>query len=135
MGRTAGSWRLSGFRSAIVEPPVAPADLAGVLGGDEGHSAAANAIERDLAMAGGARQCIEFDRRMQGRKEPWEPAGLNELTPGSSEVAAIAPIVVAGVTGIGVELVRRAADEASSPVTSASHRCPTRAEAWTAIEA
>ena len=32
-----------------------------------------------------------------GRK-PWEPAGLNELTP--------------GVTGIGVELVRRAADDA-----------------------
>ena len=28
--------RLSGFRSTIVEPPVAPADLAGVLGGDEG---------------------------------------------------------------------------------------------------
>src|SRR6202035_1122101 len=65
--RTARSWRLSGFRSAIVEPPVTPADLAGVLGGDEGHSAAENAIERDLAMAGGARQCIEFDSRMQDR--------------------------------------------------------------------
>ena len=26
---------------------VAPADLAGVLGGDEGHSSAENAIERD----------------------------------------------------------------------------------------
>src|ERR1700719_123533 len=32
--RTARSWRLSGFRTAIVEPPVAPADLAGVHGRD-----------------------------------------------------------------------------------------------------
>ena len=110
---TARSWRPSGFRSAIVEPPVAPADLAGVLGGDEGHSAAENAIERDLAMAGGARQCIEFDRRMQDRKEVLGTGRAERADPGdSSQVAAIAPIVVAGVTGIGVELVRRAADEA-----------------------
>ena len=97
--------------------PVTPAstDPAQVLGGDAGHSAAENAIERDLAMAGGVRQGIEFEPGCKVGRKPWEPAGLNELTWDSwdsSRVAAIAPIVVAGVTGIGVELVRRAADEA-----------------------
>ena len=78
---TARSWRPSGFRSAIVEPPVAPADPAGVLGRDEGHSAAENAIERDLAMAG-ARQCIEFDRRMQDRKEALGTGRAERAAPG-----------------------------------------------------
>jgi hypothetical protein len=80
--RRTASLRLSGFRSTIVEPPVAPADLAGVLGGDEGHRAAENAIERDLAMAGGARQCIEFDRRMQDRKEVLGTGRAERAAPG-----------------------------------------------------
>ena len=64
-------------------------------------------------MAGGARQCIEFDRRMQGRKEALGTGRAERADPwDSSQVDAIAPIVVAGVTGIGVELVRRAADDA-----------------------
>jgi hypothetical protein len=61
----------------------------------------------------GARQCIGFDRRMQDRKEALGTGRAERADPwDSSQVAAIAPIVVAGVTGIGVELVRRAADDA-----------------------
>jgi hypothetical protein len=73
--------RSSNRRSPRQTPPVSTA-------------AAENAIERDLAVAGGARQCIEFDRQMQGRKEALGTGRAERADPwDSSQVAAIAPIV------------------------------------------
>src|ERR1700687_1248457 len=62
---------------------VAPADLAGVLGGDEGHSSAENAIERDRPGGGPAQSMKKPPRRLAVGRAIGDGGGASKSPPRS----------------------------------------------------